>query len=42
MTIFIIAMTVLLCIVGVSVVVWSIVDTRHKYYNDYLSRKGYD
>ena len=42
MTNFIIAMTVLLCIVGISVVIWSIVDTRHKYYNNYLSRKGHN
>ncbi len=42
MTNFIIAMTVFLCIVGISVVIWSIVDTRHKYYNDYLSRKRHD
>lgn len=39
MTNFVVATTVLLCIIGVSIAVWSLVNTRNKYYRDYISKK---
>jgi hypothetical protein len=42
MTNFIIIITVVLCISGIGFAIWSILDTRNKYYNDYVSRKRRD
>ncbi|MEA5471972.1 hypothetical protein [Spirulina sp. 06S082] len=35
----IIILTLLLAVAGCSVSIWSIIDTRNKYYQDYLNRK---
>jgi nitrogen fixation-related uncharacterized protein len=35
----IITITVIVAILGISVVLWSIIDTRNKYYNEYVQRK---
>ena len=38
MTSLIIVVTLVLCITGLGLVVWSLFDTRKKYYNEYMSR----
>jgi hypothetical protein len=35
-----IGITVFLAILGIVVSIWSIMDTRNKYYQDYLNRHG--
>lgn len=39
MTTFIIAITILTVAIGICVASWSIIDTRKKYYDDYVTRK---
>ncbi|MFT6909481.1 MAG: hypothetical protein ACJAS1_006200 [Oleiphilaceae bacterium] len=39
MTTLILAATATIGVFGISVVVWSIIDTRKKYFNDYVARK---
>lgn len=40
MTSIIIFITLLFCLAGVVLFGWSLLDTRKKYYEEYLSRKG--
>lgn len=42
MTAIIIVASVLVGVSGVAVVIWSIADTRNRYYNEYISRKKND
>ena len=39
MTSLIIIATMVLCVGGVSLFIWSLFDTRKKYYNDFITRK---
>ncbi len=39
MTTLIIVVTAAIGVIGVGVVVWSILDTRKKYFNEYMVRK---
>ena len=39
MDIWILAITGLLAIIGTSVFIWSLIDTKRKYYQDYIDRK---
>lgn len=39
MTTLIIVVTATICVIGVGVVAWSILDTRKKYFNEYIERK---
>jgi len=40
MTSIIIIATALLCIAGLALFIWSLIDTRKKFYSEYLVRKG--
>lgn len=40
MTILIIVLTAIVALIGVSTAIWSIVNTRKKFYNDFLERKS--
>jgi hypothetical protein len=42
MTNLIIIITVMFCISGIGFAIWSILDTRNRYYGDYVSRKRRD
>ncbi|HSH24743.1 MAG TPA: hypothetical protein VLA13_04315 [Massilibacterium sp.] len=42
MTSIIISLTVILALAGVSVAVWSLINTRNKYFDDYKERKRND
>jgi len=42
MTELIVAASVIVGVAGVAVVVWSIFDTRNRYYSEYISRKKND
>ncbi len=42
MTNIVVIISFILALVGVSVVVWSIADTRRKHYDDYIRRKRND
>ena len=39
MTTLIIVVTATIGVIGISVVAWSILDTRKKYFNEYMERK---
>lgn len=42
MTNLIIVASIILALLGIITVIWSIIDTRKKYYNDYVKRKRND
>lgn len=39
MTIIIISITIIIGIIGIATVVWSFINTRNKFYEEYKSRK---
>lgn len=39
MTIIIIVLTLVIGLVGISIAIWSFIDTRKRYFDEYLSRK---
>lgn len=42
MTNLIIVTSIILALLGVVTIIWSIIDTRQKYYNEYIKRKKND
>lgn len=40
MTTLIIVLTAIVALVGISTAIWSIINTRKKFYNDFLKRKS--
>lgn len=40
MTIVIVSTSILIMFVGVTFAIWTLVDTRKRYYNDFLKRKS--
>lgn len=42
MTTIIVSLTAILALAGVSVAVWSLINTRNKYFNEYKERKRND
>ena len=42
MTTVIVVLSIILSLLGVLLAIWSIMDTRRKYYDDYIKRKRND
>lgn len=42
MTSFVLISSMILTLIGISVSVWSFINTREKYYKEYMKRKGND
>lgn len=42
MTTLIVSLTTVLAIAGIGVVIWSLINTRKKYFNEYMDRKRND
>jgi hypothetical protein len=42
MTTFIVSATVILALVGIAVSIWSLINTRNKYFEEYMKRKKND
>lgn len=42
MNTFIVFATIVFALVGVAVSIWSLIDTRNKYFNEYIKRKKDD
>ena len=42
MTIIIVLVTTIVSLMGVAFVAWSLINTRRRYYNEYVSRKRND